>query len=71
VLSDFRFLEAQIRSSSDHTSDDLRTLLELVALGKVDLSKSITHKLKLDEVNKGFDMLDSKQDNPVRIVLTV
>lgn len=69
--ADFRFLEAQIRSSSDHTSDDLRKVLELVALKKVDLSKSITHKLKLEEVNKGFEMLDSKQDNPVRIVLTV
>lgn len=69
--ADFRFLEAQIRSSSDHTSDDLRKLLELVALKKVDLSKSITHKLKLEEVNKGLEMLDSKQDNPVRIVLTV
>jgi 2-desacetyl-2-hydroxyethyl bacteriochlorophyllide A dehydrogenase len=69
--ADFRFLEAQIRSSSDHTSDDLRKLLELVALKKIDLSKSITHKLRLDEVNKGFEMLDSKQDNPVRIVLTV
>ena len=69
--ADFRFLEAQIRSSSDHTSDDLRKLLELVALGKVDLSKSITHKLKLEEVNKGFEMLDSKQDNPVRIVLNL
>lgn len=68
---DFRFLEAQIRSSSDHTSDDLRKLLELVALKKIDLSKSITHKLKLEEVNKGFQMLDTKQDNPVRIVLAV
>ncbi len=68
---DFRFLEAQIRSSSDHTSDDLRKLLELVALKKIDLSKSITHRLKIEEVNKGFQMLDTKQDNPVRIVLTV
>ena len=69
--ADFRFLEAQIRSSSDHTSDDLRRLLELVSLKKVDLSESITHKLKLEEVNKGFEMLDSKQGNPVRIVLTL
>ena len=69
--ADFRFLEAQIRSSSDHTSNDLKKLLELVGLGKVDLSKSITHKLKLEGVNKGFEMLDSKQDNPVRIVLNL
>ncbi len=69
--ADFRFLEAQIRSSSDHTSDDLRKLLELVALKKIDLSRSITHKLKLEEVNRGFEMLDTKQDNPVRIVLSV
>jgi propanol-preferring alcohol dehydrogenase len=67
--ADFRFLEAQIRSSSDHTSDDLRKLLELVALKKIDLSKSITHKLKLEQVNEGFKMLDTQQDNPVRIVL--
>jgi len=68
---DFRFLEAQLRSSSDHTSDDLRRVLELASLKKIDLSKSITHKLKLEEVNKGFQMLDTKQDNPVRIVLSI
>jgi S-(hydroxymethyl)glutathione dehydrogenase/alcohol dehydrogenase len=66
---DFRYLEAQIRSSSDHTREDFRRLLDLVSQKKVDLSKSITHKLKLEEVNKGFEMLDSKQDNPVRIVM--
>lgn len=65
------FIQGQIRSSCDHTSDDLRRLLELVSLKKVDLSKSITHKLKLEDVNKGFEMLDSKQDNPVRIVLSI
>ena len=66
---DFRFLEGQIRGSADHTVEDLRKLLELVSSGKVDLSKSITHKLKLEEVNKGFRMLDTKEDNPNRIVL--
>jgi alcohol dehydrogenase, propanol-preferring len=66
---DFRYLEAQIRGSSDHTSEDLRKVLELVSLKKIDLSKSITHRLKLEEVNKGFKMLDTKQDNPNRIVL--
>ncbi len=66
---DFRYLEAQIRSSSDHTTEDFRRLLDLVSQKKIDLSKSITHKLKLEEVNRGFEMLDSKQDNPVRIVM--
>ena len=68
--ADFRFLEAQLRGSADHTSDDLRKLLELVELKKIDLSKSITHKLKLEQVNEGFKMLDTQQNNPVRIVLT-
>ncbi len=67
--ADFRYLEAQIRSSSDHTRDDLRKVLELVSLKRVDLTKSITHRLKLDEVNKGFRMLETKQDNPNRIVM--
>jgi 2-desacetyl-2-hydroxyethyl bacteriochlorophyllide A dehydrogenase len=66
---DFRFLEAQIRGSSDHTSDDLRKVLELASSKKVDLSKSITHRLKLEEVNNGFQILDTKQGNPNRIVL--
>ena len=68
--ADFRYLEAQLRGSADHTSDDLRKLLELVELKKIDLSKSITHKLKLEQVNEGFKMLDTQQNNPVRIVLT-
>lgn len=66
---DFRYLEAQVRSSSDHTRDDLAKVMELVSTGRVDLSKSITHRLELDEVNKGFQILDTKQGNPNRIVL--
>ena len=31
----------------------------------IDLSKTITHRLRLEEVNKGFETLETKQDNPI------
>ena len=62
--------EGALRKSGDHTRDDLRRVIELVKAKRIDLSKSITHKLPFDELNRGLEILDEKKEDVLRIVLT-
>ena len=54
--------EGALRKSGDHTRDDLRRVIELVSAGRIDLSKSITHKLPFDELNKAVELLEEGKD---------
>jgi 2-desacetyl-2-hydroxyethyl bacteriochlorophyllide A dehydrogenase len=53
------------------TRNDVRALLELRAQGRLDLSGSITHTYRLDEVNQALEQLNTKAGNPLRIVVEV
>ncbi|MBW8362682.1 MAG: alcohol dehydrogenase catalytic domain-containing protein [Kaistella sp.] len=44
-------------------------LMNHVVAGEVILDDLITHKLSLDEVSKGYEMFDKKQDGCVKVVL--
>jgi threonine dehydrogenase-like Zn-dependent dehydrogenase len=57
-----------IVTSCDHTLEDHRRVLSLVARGKVNLARSITHKVPFEKINDGIDMLDEQKGNPIRIV---
>jgi threonine dehydrogenase-like Zn-dependent dehydrogenase len=61
--------ELQLRSSIEHLQWELLQVIELAKEKKIDLSKSITHKISLDEVNKGLEILEKKTGNPVRVVI--
>jgi 2-desacetyl-2-hydroxyethyl bacteriochlorophyllide A dehydrogenase len=61
--------ELQLRSSIEHSQWELLRVIELAKEKKIDLSKSITHKISLDEVNKGLEILEKKTGNPVRVVI--
>ena len=61
--------EGALRKSGDHTRDDLRRVIKLVKAKRIDLSKSITHRLRFDELNRGLEILDEKKENVLRIVL--
>jgi len=67
---DFLSREAQLRTSWGHTKEDLLRVLNLIETKRLDLSKSITHRFPMREVNHALEMLDRKMGNPVRIVLT-
>jgi len=62
--------EMELIGSDDHTNSELRTLIQLVESGKLDLSGSVTHKVRLDEVNKGLQIVESGIGNPIRVVVT-
>jgi len=62
------FKETMIATSCDHTLDDHRRVISLVASGKIDLAKSITHRIPFEKINEGIDLLDEQKGNVIRIV---
>lgn len=61
--------EVQIRGVWTSLKQDYPDIIELVRSGKVDLSRSITHRIPLDEINWGLEILESREGNPLRIVI--
>ena len=61
--------ETQIRASADHSRNDLQEVIELVRCGTIDLADSITHRLSLDEANRGLEIVEKKIGDPVRVVM--
>jgi 2-desacetyl-2-hydroxyethyl bacteriochlorophyllide A dehydrogenase len=52
-----------------YAKEHLDQLLRLVALGRLDLSDSISAELPLEDINDAVDRLATKRDNPVRLVI--
>jgi D-arabinose 1-dehydrogenase-like Zn-dependent alcohol dehydrogenase len=48
---------------------DIATLATLVSLGRLDLSRSISDIVSLEEVRVGIENLDRRQGNPIRILV--
>jgi threonine dehydrogenase-like Zn-dependent dehydrogenase len=58
-----------IRSGQCHVQRYLRPLLERVQRGEIDPSFVITHRMRLDEAARGYDMFLNKEDNCEKVVL--
>ena len=58
-----------IRGHLGYFSRHLRALVALVHSGRLDLSRSISELLDLDEVAEGVRRLDQKIGNPIRLVI--
>jgi threonine dehydrogenase-like Zn-dependent dehydrogenase len=59
-----------IRTGQAHVQRYMKPLLEMISSGKIDPSFVITHRMKLDEAPKGYDMFVKKDDNCIKIVLS-
>lgn len=55
---------------NDHLRSELRELIEFASSGRIDLSASITHRVSLEDVNQGIQILERKLGNPLRVVVT-
>jgi len=60
--------EMDLIGVNDHLSTELVQLIRLVGSGKLDLSDSVTHRVSLDDINSGFEILEKKIENPIRVV---
>ncbi len=52
-----------------HTHRYLKPLLERIQRGEIDPSYVITHRLKLEDAPKGYEIFKHKKDNCIKIVL--
>lgn len=48
----------------------MRTLMELVRHGRIDLSKLITHRFRLDEIEAAYELFASQSDGVVKVAIT-
>jgi threonine dehydrogenase-like Zn-dependent dehydrogenase len=60
--------EMEIIGVNDHLKSELFQLIKLVSNGKIDLSMSITHRISLEEINRGMEILEKNIGDPIRIV---
>lgn len=61
--------ELEVVGSFGATQQDINELLDLLEAGRLDLSRSVTHTLALDEFPEAMTMLESREGNPIRIVV--
>jgi propanol-preferring alcohol dehydrogenase len=61
--------EMELVGVNDHLRSELAELIDIVGSGKMDLSRSITHRVHLDEVNTGLRILEEGIGNPIRVVV--
>jgi threonine dehydrogenase-like Zn-dependent dehydrogenase len=59
-----------IKSGQCHVHRYMRPLLERIQRGELDPTFIITHRMKLSDAPKGFDIFVNKEDECVKVVLT-
>ena len=46
-------------------------LMDLIEAGRLNLDRIVTHRMKFpNDVNKGLDILEKKEGNPMRVVVS-
>ncbi len=66
----FLSLGLSVRGHLGCDPTDFHPVIDLVAAGKIDLSHLVTHRVSFpDGVNKGIDILEEGEGNPVRIAI--
>ncbi|HKY03326.1 MAG TPA: zinc-binding dehydrogenase, partial [Blastocatellia bacterium] len=58
-----------MKTGQCHVQRYMRPLLERIENGEIDPSFVITHRLKLDDAARGFDMFVKKEDDCMKVVL--
>ncbi len=61
--------EMELIGVNDHLKSELAQLVEIVDSGKIDLSAVVTHRVRLEDVNYGMEILEKKIGNPLRVLV--
>ena len=62
--------ELEIIGVNDHLHSEMVDLIQLIRDRRISLSRSVTHTVRLDAINHGFEILQSNREKPIRIVMT-
>jgi D-arabinose 1-dehydrogenase-like Zn-dependent alcohol dehydrogenase len=65
----FALAHKQVLGHLGYQNVDIETLVKLVSLGRLDLSRSISRIVSLEDVQLGIEMLDRADGNPIRILV--
>lgn len=65
----FARLEIALLGSYTSTLAEAQTVMDLLARGTLDLTRSVTHRYRLAEVNRAYADLRARTGNPIRAVL--
>jgi propanol-preferring alcohol dehydrogenase len=63
--------EGRLTVSGDHTRNELRQIIRLIEAGRIDLSESITHRVPLEEVNRGVQLVKSRAEHVERVIIDI
>lgn len=69
-ITEFVRGEIELIGSSAFELKEIQQIVRLVASDRLNLSKSITKRIGLEEVNEGIDDVKTKKGNPIRILIT-
>jgi threonine dehydrogenase-like Zn-dependent dehydrogenase len=59
----------QVFGHLGYQNADIGTLAKLVSLGRLDVSRSISEIVALEDVALGIEMLERQDGNPIRILV--
>lgn len=62
--------ELEVVGSFGSTSQDLNELLDLLESGRLDLSRSITHEWSIEDFPRALEILENRDEHPIRQVVT-
>jgi 2-desacetyl-2-hydroxyethyl bacteriochlorophyllide A dehydrogenase len=63
--------ELEVVGSFGAPRAEVEELFEMLGRGDLDLSRSITHRLPLDDADRALEMLRTREGHPLRIVLEI
>ena len=69
-ITEFVRAEIELMGSSAYERKEIQQIVQLVASGRLDLSRSVSRRISLNEVNQGLEDLKTKKGNPIRILVT-
>ena len=65
----FGLTQKQVLGHLGYRNVDIETLARLVSLGRLDLSRSVSRIIPLEEIRDGIESLERGDDNPIRILV--
>lgn len=65
----FGLSKRQVLGHLGYENADIATLAKLVSLGRLDLSRSISRIIPLEDIREGIEMLEHAEGNPIRILV--
>ena len=65
----FGVTKRQVLGHLGYENTDIATLANLVSRGRLDLSRSISAVIPLEDIAHGIEMLENQDGNPIRILV--